>query len=84
MISFKGVYGIKNLYLPKRCTICGKKIEGILSIDCSRCYVWHEFNLFYSIIKYIRFSIRKYLYAEKPRIISVPSKYNNLKAGDGV
>jgi len=32
MISFRGVEGIKNLCLPKRCDICGKKMTEINKI----------------------------------------------------
>jgi len=68
MISFVGVYGIKNLWLPERCNICGSKSS---STDCARCFVWTELHWYCLIAKYIRFSIRKYLYGEipKPRIV---------------
>jgi hypothetical protein len=72
MISLKGVNGIKNLCLPERCDVCGKNGVTFGSV-CSRCYVWHEWHFLYNILKYFRFSMRKYLYKEapKPRIIPI-------------
>ena len=69
MIPLKGVEGIKNLYLPKRCDICGKKRKHIVLCGsvCTRCFVWTEGYWYYLIVKYIRFSMRKYLYNEIPR-----------------
>lgn len=75
MIPFTGVEGIKNLCLPERCDICGKKMKYIVLCGsiCARCTVWNEWynHMQYLVMKYIRFSIRKYLYSEvpKPRII---------------
>ncbi len=73
MIPFKGVEGIKNLCLPKRCDVCGKKRKYIVLCGsiCVRCTVWNEWyrHMLYLIAKYIRFSIRKYLYGEMPKPI---------------
>ena len=76
MIPFKGVEGIKNLYLPKRCDICGKKREHTVLCGriCARCFVcneWHR-HMRYSVMKYFRFSIEKYLYSKVPRPICIP------------
>ena len=73
MIPFKGVEGIKNLYLPERCDVCGKKRKHISNV-CARCFVWTELHWCYLIAKYVRFSIRKYLYSEVPRPRIIPSE----------
>lgn len=82
MIPFKGVEGIKNLYLTKRCDICGKKRKYIVLCGsiCVRCTVWNEWHrhMRYLIVKYIRFSIRKYLCGEVPRPRSIPHGYDEL------
>jgi len=82
MIPFKGVEGIRNLYLPERCDICGKKRKYIALCGsiCVRCTVWNEWHnhMRYLIAKYIRFSIRKYLYSEVPKPISIPAGYDEL------
>jgi len=73
MIPFKGVEGIRNLFLPERCDVCGKKMKliSLCGTECVRCFVWPEYHWCYLIAKYIRFSIRRYLYSEipKPRAI---------------
>ena len=70
MIDLKGTYGIKNLYLQNRCDICGKKTSSWEN-PCVRCFVWHKLHGLYLFSKYLRFSIRKYVYKEtpKPRVI---------------
>ena len=82
MIPFRGVEGIRNLYLPKRCDICGKKRRYIVLCGsiCVRCTVWNEWHrhMRYLIMKYIRFSIRKYLCGEVPRPRSIPDGYDEL------
>ena len=80
MILFRGVEGIKNLCLPKRCDICGKKMKYIVlcGSNCARCFVWPERHWCYIIVKYIRFSVRKYLYGEAPRPRSIPAGYDEL------
>lgn len=82
MISFAGVEGIKNLCLPRRCDVCGKKRKYIVLCGsiCVRCTVWNEWyrHARYLIMKYIRFSIRKGLYGEVPRPISIPTGREEL------
>jgi len=74
MIPFKGVEGIKNLYLSERCDVCGKKRKNIAPCGCvcARCFVWTEMHWCYLIVKYIRCSVRKYLYGEVPRPRTIP------------
>jgi len=86
MIPFRGITGIKNLHLSKRCNICGKKmLEKLEFNNCCRCYVYTEFQWYYIILKYIRFSIRKYVYGEGLKIVSIPGNYTgNLKSGDSI
>jgi len=81
MLPFKGVEGIKNLYLSRRCDICGKKRKHIVLCGsiCARCFVWTEGYWCYLIAKYVRFSIRKYLYGEVPRPRSVPVGYKLVR-----
>jgi len=81
VIPFKGVEGIKNLCLPKRCDICGKKMKYIVlcGSDCARCFVWTERHWRYLIAKYIRFSVRKYLYGEVPKPRSIPAGYKLIR-----
>jgi len=78
MIPFRGVEGIKNLYLTKRCDICGKKMK-YNGGTCSRCFVWFETNRYFLIAKYIRFSIRKYLYNEIPKPRAIPCGYELVR-----
>ena len=56
MISLRGVEGIKNLCMPERCDICGKKRKHIVLCGsiCVRCTVWTEGHWCYIIAKYIR------------------------------
>ena len=82
MIPFRGVEGIRNLCLSERCDICGKKRKYIALCGsiCTRCTVWNEWyrHMRYLIMKYIRFSIRKYLYSEMPRLRSIPADRADL------
>lgn len=78
MISLTGVEGIKNLCLPKRCDVCGKKRKINLGTDCVRCSVWTERHWRYLIAKYIRFSMEKYLHNKTPRPRSIPVGYEEL------
>ena len=75
MISFRGVYGIRNLCLPRRCDICGGKMKYIVlcGSTCARCFVWTEWHWYHLIIKYIRFSIKKYIHKEDPKPRSIPA-----------
>jgi hypothetical protein len=72
MIALKGTYGIKNLYLPNRCDVCGKMREINWGQPCVRCSVWTEHHKLYLFLKYLRFSIRKYVYREVPKPRSIP------------
>ncbi len=82
MVLFKGVEGIRNLCLPKRCDICGKKRKHITLCGniCTRCFVWNGWcrHMRYLIMKYFRFSIRKYLYNEVPGPRAIPVGISDL------
>ncbi|KKM89362.1 hypothetical protein LCGC14_1249520 [marine sediment metagenome] len=78
MIPFRGVEGIRNLYLDRRCDVCGKKRKTNIGTDCVRCVVWTKGHWHYLIMKYIRFSIRKYLYSEMPKPRAIPSERADL------
>lgn len=77
MIPLKGVGGIRNLCLPERCDICGKKMKHtvLCGSTCTKCFVWFEWYWCYLVAKYVRFSIRKYLYNEVPKPRSIPDGY---------